>query len=210
MAKVFIEESTLTSIGNSIRNKTGKTDLIDPLYMSAEIDSIGGGSGRDAEEMLKGIIELTITDLVIPEGIEKIGDAVFSSKTQIVTVTIPASVTSIGVSAFASSNNITRFTFASGSQLQTIGNYAFRYCTKLTSITIPASVTSIGSYALAMGSTSTSQKSTITMLSETPPTIESNTFDTTKLKKIRIPAAASIAYANANVWSTLTSYFVTY
>lgn len=48
MAKVFIEESTLTNIGNSIRNKTGKTELIDPALMSAEIDSIsseGGGGG---------------------------------------------------------------------------------------------------------------------------------------------------------------------
>jgi hypothetical protein len=53
MAKVFIEESTLTSIGNSIRNKTGKTELIDPLYMSAEIDSIvsGGGGGGLPEEV---------------------------------------------------------------------------------------------------------------------------------------------------------------
>ena len=43
MAKVFIEESTLTSIGNAIRSKTGKTELIDPVVMSTEIESIGGG-----------------------------------------------------------------------------------------------------------------------------------------------------------------------
>lgn len=46
MAKVFIQESTLTSIGDAIRAKTGKTALIDPINMSAEIASIttGGGS----------------------------------------------------------------------------------------------------------------------------------------------------------------------
>ena len=44
MAKVFIEEETLTNIADSIRNKTGKTDLIDPALMSAEIDSIESGS----------------------------------------------------------------------------------------------------------------------------------------------------------------------
>ena len=46
MAKIFIEESTLSAIGNSIRAKTGKTNMIPPLNMPAEIESIqtGGGS----------------------------------------------------------------------------------------------------------------------------------------------------------------------
>ena len=50
MAKVFIEESTLTKIGNSIRNKTGKTELIDPAVMDVEIDSIVSGGGDIPEE----------------------------------------------------------------------------------------------------------------------------------------------------------------
>jgi hypothetical protein len=53
MAKVFIEESTLTKIGNSIRNKTGKTDLIDPAVMDIEIDSIVSGGGEIPEEAFK-------------------------------------------------------------------------------------------------------------------------------------------------------------
>ena len=46
MAKIFIEESTLSAIGNSIRAKTGKTNMIPPLSMPTEIESIqtGGGS----------------------------------------------------------------------------------------------------------------------------------------------------------------------
>ena len=46
MAKKFIEESTLSAIGNSIRAKTGKTNKIPPLNMPAEIASIqtGGAS----------------------------------------------------------------------------------------------------------------------------------------------------------------------
>ena len=48
MAKVFIEETTLTAIGDAIRGKTGKTDLIDLANMSTEIASIeaGGGGGE--------------------------------------------------------------------------------------------------------------------------------------------------------------------
>ena len=47
MAKIFIEESTLSNIGKSIRAKTGRTSKISPLNMPAEIASIqtsGGGS----------------------------------------------------------------------------------------------------------------------------------------------------------------------
>ena len=44
MSKVFIEESTLTAIGDSIRDKTGKKDLISPLNMPTEIKNIKGGN----------------------------------------------------------------------------------------------------------------------------------------------------------------------
>lgn len=51
MAKVFIEESTLTKIGNAIRGKTGKTALIDPAVMDVEITNIpSGGDGGLPEE----------------------------------------------------------------------------------------------------------------------------------------------------------------
>ena len=54
MAKVFIEETTLTAIGDAIRGKTGKTELIDPANMSTEIAGIeagGGGFEPSAEEL---------------------------------------------------------------------------------------------------------------------------------------------------------------
>lgn len=56
MAKVFIEETTLTAIGDAIRSKTGKTELIDPANMSTEIAGIEAGSGGGYEppaEVLK-------------------------------------------------------------------------------------------------------------------------------------------------------------
>lgn len=46
MSKVAINESTLSAIGDSIRQKTGKTDLIAPLDMPAEIESIAGGGSE--------------------------------------------------------------------------------------------------------------------------------------------------------------------
>lgn len=48
MAKVFIEESSLTALGNAVREKTGGTDLLSPAEMVTAIGGIttgGGGSG---------------------------------------------------------------------------------------------------------------------------------------------------------------------
>lgn len=181
MAKVFIEDSTLTAIGDAIRNKKGTTALIDPANFADEIEAIETGGGSD--ETLKALIDGSITKIDIPEGTSSITPYAFYNLKNLTKVVIPTSVT-------------------------IIDSFAFAFCSALTVITIPASVTDIASNALKIGSSSS--KATITMLSETPPTISSNTIDTTKLKKIRIPASASIAYANANIWSTLRDYFETY
>lgn len=50
MSKVFIQEETLTNIGSAIREMTGKTDLIAPGDMPAEIRSIETGGGGDLPE----------------------------------------------------------------------------------------------------------------------------------------------------------------
>ena len=49
MSKVSIEESTLSAIGDAIREKTGESELLSPLDMPAAISSIsGGGDDEDA------------------------------------------------------------------------------------------------------------------------------------------------------------------
>lgn len=47
MAKCFIQDTTLTAIGDAIRTKTGRTDLMLPSAMPNAIAGIvsGGGSG---------------------------------------------------------------------------------------------------------------------------------------------------------------------
>ena len=49
MSKLFIEDTTLTAIGDAIREKTGTSDLIAPLDMPTAIGSISGGGGGDIE-----------------------------------------------------------------------------------------------------------------------------------------------------------------
>lgn len=47
MANVYLQDSTLTDIGNAIRSKTGNTDLLLPSQMPAAIQSISGGGSGD-------------------------------------------------------------------------------------------------------------------------------------------------------------------
>lgn len=47
--RVLIKESTLTAMGNSIRAKTGKAELINPDNMPAEIDGISSGSSTPVD-----------------------------------------------------------------------------------------------------------------------------------------------------------------
>lgn len=46
MAKVFIEETTLTSIGDAIREKGNTTELINPLNMADAITNLPSGGGE--------------------------------------------------------------------------------------------------------------------------------------------------------------------
>ncbi len=45
MSKVFIEETTLTAIGDAIREKTSSEDLIAPLDMATAISNLSSGGG---------------------------------------------------------------------------------------------------------------------------------------------------------------------
>ena len=75
MAKIFIEESTLSAIGNSIRAKTGKTNMIPPLSMPTEIESIqttGGGSGGGQAFQCGTVVSADGTNLVVPCALDNI------------------------------------------------------------------------------------------------------------------------------------------
>ena len=69
MAKIFIEESTLSAIGNSIRAKTGKTDMIPPLNMPAEIASIQTGGGAFATGTYTAVEQVTASSVNITHGL---------------------------------------------------------------------------------------------------------------------------------------------
>ena len=115
-----------------------------------------------------------VTEYIIGEHVEKIGNYAFYNCSSLTSVTIGESVTSIGNSAFYSCSSLTSVTINSdaivnkqystnsnlshifGSQVTEyvigdnvigIGDFAFYRCSALTSLTIGNGVTSIGNYA---------------------------------------------------------------
>lgn len=79
MSKLVINDSTLTAIGDAIREKTGKADLIAPGDMPAEISSIttGGGGGGEVEPIvLSGDQQYGCAGAIATNYIEMYGDTI--------------------------------------------------------------------------------------------------------------------------------------
>ena len=86
-----------------------------------------------------------LTEITRPSSVRYIGRYAFDECSILTEITIPSSVTSIGNGAFSHCSRLTKITILSG--VTSIGNYAFEKCSGLTEITIPSSVRYIGRYA---------------------------------------------------------------
>ena len=83
-------------------------------------------------------------NVIIPEGVTRIGAYAFDSRSGLTSVTIPDSVRSIGGYAFYNCKNLVgAMTIPDG--VTRIEDFTFYNCSGLTSMTIPNTVTSIGS-----------------------------------------------------------------
>ena len=86
----------------------------------------------------------TITDVIISEGIEEIGDFTFVASIALKHISIPSTVKVIGSSAFAGCSTITNIEIPLS--VTKIDSYTFAKCKSLTEITIPSSVVEVGYY----------------------------------------------------------------
>ena len=82
-----------------------------------------------------------VTELVVPDGVTKIGNHAFDQYKCITSVIIPNSVTSIGTHAFQGCSALTNVTISEG--VTSIGEAAFYGCAALTNVTILAKGISI-------------------------------------------------------------------
>lgn len=118
----------------------------------------------------------SLKNVIIDDGVTKIGDSAFKGCTELTNMTLPDSI-------------------------ETIGANAFQGCTKLTGITIPATVTEIGDSAFE-GCTGLAE---VIMEGETPPTPGSDVFKdcacvTTDVKGIVVPTGKVTDYQA--IWET--------
>ena len=86
-------------------------------------------------------------DVVIPDGIVKIGKFAFESCLSLKSVVIPEGVISVEEAAFYSCKNLQSVIFSES--VQKIGECAFYDCTALQSITFPEGITDIAGYAFS-------------------------------------------------------------
>ncbi|MBQ9186324.1 MAG: leucine-rich repeat domain-containing protein [Prevotella sp.] len=135
-----------------------------------------------------------ITNVTIPESINRIKEYTFTGCTGLISVTIHNNVTAIASDAFSRCTGLTSITIPES--VNYIGRNAFYGCTGLTSITIPESVNSIGENAF-YGCTGLNL---VFCNREVPPLAYSNTFP----KAIGIvPAEYSESYKKASGWNNL-------
>lgn len=142
----------------------------------------------------------TIKEIVIENGITRIGDFAFDACTKVESISISDSVTSIGDWAFANCKKLESITIPNS--VTDIGVWAFGECRALKTITIPDSVITLGSHSFFYCTNLTSVK-----LSKNLESIEESMFfKCTSLNSVEIPdKVKSISSSAFSCCSELTN-----
>ena len=127
-----------------------------------------------------------LKSVVLPNGVESIGEAAFYRCFRLKDVTLPTSLLTIGDSAFAECELLTDIIIPDG--VQAIGNGAFRWCYGLRSVTMSDSVTELGFLCFDGCKALESVR-----LSDNITTIQNSTFYwCTALRELNIPSNLEI------------------
>lgn len=131
------------------------------------------------EGAFKGGYDVTLTNVTLGNGLEKIGKQAFFDRPGLTSITIPDNCTEIG-------------------------RYAFGYCDNLTTITIGKNIKTIVAYAFA--AQDYASINTINIYANTPPTITADVFDgysDLMAITLNVRSTALAAYQNATVWKDM-------
>jgi hypothetical protein len=88
----------------------------------------------------KGIIPEGAGEIVIPEGVEVIGDGAFLDQTNLTKITLPSTLKHIPKNAFSGAINLQEVVINEGAVVETIENNAFYNTSSLTSFNLPDTV----------------------------------------------------------------------
>ena len=170
------------------------------------------------DEAFKGCYNLQ--QLVLPEGLQKVGYMMVAECVNLQSIEIPASVTEIEQRAFENCRSIRSVNFGENPSLTKIGNWAFFLCIALEDLEIPEGVTEIGDGAFygcaylkdlvlpnsvqSIGDntfTLCGKLEKMTVRAVTPPDIDNKTFDEVSREiPVYVPDESVAEYQNHPLW----------
>jgi hypothetical protein len=166
---------------------------------------------------------ISLDTIMLPEGLESIGDYTFYGCTSMAYCTIPQTVTSIGNSAFSHCLVLTSIVLPNN--LTTLGEYAFSDCDNFSTINIPKSLKTIPNYCFQHSNSLSliDLHDEITSIGNgafqnctglnyvvcrrlLPPTLGSSAFSgCSLLAKIYVPSQSVDVYKSASGWSNYSN-----
>ena len=192
-------------------------EMFDRYYNTTYIDNSNANNtyfdGYSYSEVLD------VETLLLPNGLQEIGNYALYNARHLEQITIPAGVARIGEGAFEECRSLESVTFT-GTVLREIDDWAFYNCHSLKDITIPVGVTSIGkaaffdcSYLKEITLPSTVQTvadnafgqcqkvAKMTVNATTPPIVEAETFeDIDRSIPLYVPIGTAPQYKAADYW----------
>ena len=161
LSSVDIPDTVTLIDGYAFRNCTALTEISIPDSVTLIGTGAFSGSGLRSVTLPDSTAEIgnprlagyvfegckSLTEVILPRGIERIEGFTFRYCDSLRSVTIPDSVTEIGDVAFYGCKSLTEVTFPDS--VKKIGRRAFAGCTGLTAVTIPDSTAEIGNPRLA-------------------------------------------------------------
>lgn len=137
----------------------------------------------------------SLSEVSLPQSLESLGDWAFYHDSSLVEVRLPAATRRVGACAFGFCTSLTEVELQP--RLRSIAHNAFYQCTSLQSVEIPWSVDQIGEYAFAYCTALDS----ITLY-DAPIAITPDVFEGVDVSKCRlvVPTDQVEAYAEADVW----------
>ena len=195
-----VDESKIVSY-----SQWNEDNLTWKLYEDGTLNISGTGAMKNyiyGNNKSPARLNLSVTSIVIEEGVTSIGDYAFENCDNLTSITIPGNVESIGESAFYNCDNLTDVTLQDG--VKSIGDAAFIWCNNLTNIVLPNSITSIEGFAFKDCTSLTS----ITIPDGVTSIGEAVFYNCTSLTSITIPdSVTSIgnrAFLNCNSLTSIT------
>lgn len=112
------------------------------LEIPAELD---GHKVVELANFKNSMLRKKLRSVIVPEGVERIGDRAFMNCRELEQVILPTTLTEIGAAAFSG----TAVQTVTAPAVVTIGESAFEGCESLRGFTLPETVRSIGDFAFA-------------------------------------------------------------